>query len=452
MAARSDGWGADGGSRLYVRVIHDRTAPASQRADQIERDLHADTNALAAVVATVVPADTGQVAGLRAKTRVDADVWILLSDAPFGSASTELILVPTSGDMDPQGPIGQFINRLALRDIQTANQQRFPAFQYLRANNVPFVLLNQIPWDSPVPPSRDNREEQAVRVRAVAADHAQLKRALSETVDTDVRDRIDDFFREKLAEIGKCADDILPPEINSRARDPKIRQFLISALCVERLAREHSLPDQFDFDFALLGSGLWRAFERAVNLSVVAALRREAGIVTTDPFFADGPNSGKRGRYVVLTDREVRSKSSAPRPHWAAVKGKTKGCKLTGMMLGETQHMLKWAYVTESGDAQHEYIHVHAALAKVIAASSRAAFWHEYVFGVRTIDGLCSSEFICAVGQVHDLRNPPSHINTMSNDDYNTLRTVLLDQGHLARALELIQVLHGTSSARASAT
>ncbi len=62
--------------------------------------------------------------------------------------------------------------------------------------------------------------------------------------------------------------------------DPDTVKMLRSAITVTRFARRYA---RHDFDFALPGSGIWRAVERELNLSLIWHLRRHFGFAGEQP-------------------------------------------------------------------------------------------------------------------------------------------------------------------------
>lgn len=62
--------------------------------------------------------------------------------------------------------------------------------------------------------------------------------------------------------------------------DPETVKMLRSAMIVARYARRHA---RHQFDFALPGSGIWRAVERELNLSLIWHLRRNFGFAGEQP-------------------------------------------------------------------------------------------------------------------------------------------------------------------------
>lgn len=72
--------------------------------------------------------------------------------------------------------------------------------------------------------------------------------------------------------------------------DDETKRFLISAKTVEKFVCEQFLEG---FDFSLPGSGLWRAVERELNLSLIWYVRYCYGVVGNDPLIANEGLSAK---------------------------------------------------------------------------------------------------------------------------------------------------------------
>lgn len=453
MAAKYEGGDTTSESTLYVRIMHEGTNPARQRAAQIRHDLHANGSALATVETTVVPADAGQVAGLRAKTGQDADVWLVVTSTSDVDNASEVLLVPLSASGNPPEWVSGFRMQVEVHNVRTVGGEGDGAYRELRRRNVPCVLLSAVPWNVPISPSsiprsrlgrpsNSGREAQAARAREVLAEYEGLNRAFVEdgqNLSGNIRDRLLDHFRERLAEVAGCTDVIIPPDLDAVIIDETTRRFVASALCVEQFACEYL--DQETFDFALPGSGLWKAFERALNLSVVAALRREAGIIDSDPLLATGPNGKSREQVLAVSDVNGPHKTGDPRGVNLNCRQHDSKSELQGVSLGQIMWIIERAWDTAPPGTRKRYIPVQRTLSAYLSHAVDGSSLCSYVVGDVPGASPCSSELIEALKIVHRLRNPPSHISTMSETKYNDLREILLDNGHLAKVFRLVRVL-----------
>jgi len=184
---------------------------------------------------------------------------------------------------------------------------------------------------------------------------------------------------------------VIPPIIRSFEEiiDDETERFLISAKTVEKFACEQFLEG---FDFSLPGSGLWRAVERELNLSLVWYLRYCYVIVGNDPMIAtENPSvritiqAGSRG--VNLNEREKR-----------------KSRRLRGITLGGIEHILRSSH--DNG----------------VAAKFQPVVEKRWLgFMTKEEGGL-----ITALQRIGKIRNRHAHISAMSQVQYQQLYDLIL--------------------------
>lgn len=198
---------------------------------------------------------------------------------------------------------------------------------------------------------------------------------------------------------------IMVPLVRSFAEvlDEETRRFLISAETVQQFARKN-LPD--DFDYSLPGSGLWKAVERELNLSLVWYLRHELGIAEVDdPWTAIKGRSRSEdrietgGRSVDLNRRESKDSS-----------------QLRGVMLGSIEYMLRWAY--RNG--------VHGKLQLLLENEPCCEQMLIYLLGPFDKREKESGTLPWFLEQVRSLRNRHAHIVAMSPEQFQQLHDLIL--------------------------
>ncbi|KAF5415309.1 MAG: hypothetical protein C5S48_06305 [Candidatus Methanogaster sp.] len=170
--------------------------------------------------------------------------------------------------------------------------------------------------------------------------------------------------------------------------DDETKRFLISAETVEKFACEQFLEG---FDFSLPGSGLWRAVERELNLSLVWYVRYCYGIVGNDPMIAtENPSvritiqAGSRG--VNLNERE-----------------KGNSCRLRGITLGGIEYILRSSH--DNG----------------VAAKFQPVVGEEWLRFMTEKEG----GLITALQRIRRIRNRHAHISAMSQVQYQQLHDLI---------------------------
>lgn len=213
----------------------------------------------------------------------------------------------------------------------------------------------------------------------------------------------------------KVKNKVTTPAIINRFEDiidNETKIFLISAKTVEQFAREH-LNDEFDF--SLPGSGLWKAIERELNLSIVWYLRRCHGVVDKDPWVSiKNPSVGimikTRGRPVNLNDQE-----------------KGKNHLLKGIMLGNFRYMLLSSDINGICDEFGKFLDTS---------------WLKFVAG-KTEDSLP-----LIIKQIAEFRNKSAHISSMTQIQFEQLDDLILSpyktpyESNLGKILQIKQNIY----------
>jgi hypothetical protein len=184
--------------------------------------------------------------------------------------------------------------------------------------------------------------------------------------------------------------------------DEETRRFLASSRMVQRFVSESALGD---FDFALPGSGLWKAVERELNVSLIWYCRYRRGVVGSDD-----PWTGLKGpedESLIATGKrpvnlnEMESKA---------------GRRLKSVMLGSIELMLQAGYDND----------LYAELSAVLKVDPHCEQKLEYYVGPFDRRKPREQSLPWRLGQLRELRNRHAHVEPMSQERFQQLADLVL--------------------------
>ena len=353
-----------------------------------------------------IKADSGIVSNLVPGTlRRDAESWLILFPP---EKEQELLILPfpdlSLKDLSPPAFRGYLADLMPLLRECLENRSLnisdwIKRFQYLRIDVSVDSALNP---DSLPEPGENQENVDFLEKRSQRIQNSReriLSRAHTDEKFSELVVNFDDMFSRETNRLFRDIrnlgfQEVVPQIVHEfwDVMDGETMRFLITSETVREFADNSSFPN---FDYSAPSCGLWKAIERELNLSLVLHLRREAGVVksVSMPWEKSGSKSKKFPILTGVKHIEDLGKLSSKPPK-----------DLEGITLGPMKNMLEWGHCNSVKEKLEKFFSSNDFMLKFSGPLSQY------------------------LAEIIQLRNGHAHIRAMSQQDFGTLRNLVLPQ------------------------